>query len=60
MLFRKLLDSIDLNTENIDILKIDVEGYSYQVLDGAKETINKFKPIIQLEILSKKKCLQKI
>ncbi len=56
---QKTLDSIDLNTENIDILKIDVEGYSYQVLDGAKETINKFKPIIQLEILSKKNVYKK-
>lgn len=51
---QKTLDSIDLNIKNIDVLKIDVEGYSYEVLQGAKETINKFNPIIQLEILSKK------
>ena len=48
------MDSIDLNIKNIDILKIDVEGYSYEVLQGAKETINKFNPIIQLEVLSRK------
>lgn len=51
---QKTLDSVDLNIKNIDILKIDVEGYSYEVLQGAKETINKFNPIIQLEVLSRK------
>jgi len=52
---QKTIDSLNLNLESLDILKIDVEGYSYQVLLGAKNTIAMFKPVIQLEILSRKK-----
>jgi len=33
------------NIENIDVLKIDTEGYEYKVLIGAKEEINKIKYI---------------
>lgn len=46
---------------NIDFIKIDVEGAEGLVLDGARKSIKKFKPIIQLEfnklteILGKKK-----
>ena len=54
---QKTIDSLNLNLESLDILKIDVEGYSYQVLLGAKNTIAMFKPVIQLEILSRKKIL---
>ncbi len=38
-----------LNLEKIDLLKIDVEGHEFNVLDGLKETIFKFKPIVCLE-----------
>ena len=55
---QKTLDSIELNIENIDVLKIDVEGYSYEVLKGAKNTIENFLPLIQLEILAKKRYLK--
>ncbi|RLE24380.1 MAG: hypothetical protein DRJ65_09960 [Acidobacteria bacterium] len=34
----------------LDYLKIDVEGAEQQVLLGAKETIEKFRPIIQMEV----------
>ncbi len=37
------------NFENIDFIKIDVEGYELNVLKGAKETILKNKPYIILE-----------
>lgn len=35
--------------ENIDFMKIDVHGSEYMVLQGAKETIMKWKPLIQIE-----------
>jgi FkbM family methyltransferase len=34
----------------LDYLKIDVEGAEAQVLAGAKETISKYRPIIQVEV----------
>jgi FkbM family methyltransferase len=40
----------DLNLTGIDFIKIDVEGYESFVLDGAIETIKKFRPIILIEI----------
>jgi len=42
------LDS--LNLSDVDIIKIDVEGYELDVLQGAEQTILKDKPIIQLEV----------
>ena len=47
----KRLDSFDLYC---DILKIDVEGFELEVLNGAIETIKKFRPRIILEVHSKK------
>ncbi len=38
-----------LNLSRCDFMKIDVEGMEESVLKGAKETIEKFKPIIYLE-----------
>ena len=49
----------DLNLEKVDILKIDVEGFELNVLNGSIETIKKFKPRIILETHSKelrRKC----
>lgn len=37
------------NFENVDVLKIDVEGLEIDVLQGAKHTIAKCKPIIVIE-----------
>lgn len=42
------LDSLDIKT-NIDLIKIDVEGAEYLVLEGAKETITGKTPIIIFE-----------
>ena len=34
----------------LDFIKIDVEGYEYFVLDGAKKTLNSFRPIVMFEL----------
>ncbi len=34
----------------LDIIKIDVDGYDFKVLQGAKKTISKFKPVIYIEL----------
>ncbi len=45
----KTLDSY--NFQNVDIIKIDVEGFEYDVMLGAIETIKKWKPIVQVEMV---------
>jgi FkbM family methyltransferase len=42
-----------LNLERIDMVKIDVEGAEYNVLQGANHVINRFRPIFLVEIKSK-------
>ena len=51
------LDSYAL--EQVDILKIDVEGFEFEVIQGAENTIRSLKPRIILETHSKelrRKC----
>jgi len=43
------LDDIDFNDEKVNFIKIDVEGHEIQLLEGAKKTIQKHKPIIAFE-----------
>tara|TARA_B100000900_G_scaffold342815_1_gene306351 strand:+ start:48 stop:623 length:576 start_codon:yes stop_codon:yes gene_type:complete len=35
---------------HVDVIKIDVEGYELSVLNGAKQTITKQKPLLQIEM----------
>ena len=35
--------------KKLDFIKIDVEGYEYQVMKGGEKSIKKFKPIIMYE-----------
>ena len=42
------LDNIQI--KNIGFIKIDVEGHELEVIKGAKETINKYNPILLVEI----------
>ena len=45
-----MIESGTLNLDRIDFIKIDVEGFEFQVLKGAVRAINQFKPkYIQLE-----------
>ena len=40
-----------LNLKNVDFIKIDTEGYNMPVLKGMEETIEKYSPVIQIELL---------
>lgn len=37
----------------LDLIRMDVEGYELQILEGAKQIIKKFKPMMQIEIHTK-------
>ncbi|WP_338793307.1 FkbM family methyltransferase [Bernardetia sp. MNP-M8] len=39
----------EMKIERLDFIKIDVEGFEYQVLVGLKESINRFRPSIVFE-----------
>lgn len=39
----------DLGLEDCSLIQLDTEGYEYNILLGAKNTIEKFKPLISLE-----------
>ena len=40
---------INIIKEKINLLKIDVEGHEFEVIQGSKDTIKKFRPIIIFE-----------
>lgn len=54
------LDEYCKNFSRLDLLKIDVEGYEFKVLRGGQNTIQKFKPIIILELSLYIKDIEKI
>ena len=44
----------ELNIDkNISLIKIDVEGHEWEVLEGSQHTINRHKPIIYIEVWDK-------
>ena len=45
----KTLDSLNITEDRIDLIKIDVEGMDSEVLLGAADTIEKYKPLIAIE-----------
>ena len=53
----RTLDSItsSLKITQVDYLKIDVEGFDYEVLKGARKTILKSTPVIQFEYIPRDK-----
>jgi len=52
-------DTIDnIISEKVDFIKVDVEGFEYNVLKGAKNTISKYKPDIFLEYNNNNKIVE--
>ena len=49
----KSLSNVKFN-EGVDVIKIDVEGYGYEVLQGSCEYLKDNSPVLQVEVLSKK------
>lgn len=61
----KSLDSI--NIKKVDLIKIDVEGFEYNVLKGCQKTIKKYRPFLivemntgrsEIEFKNRQKCLE--
>tara|TARA_B100001121_G_scaffold53929_1_gene47402 strand:+ start:22347 stop:23093 length:747 start_codon:yes stop_codon:yes gene_type:complete len=48
------IDNLFTFNDHIDVFKIDVEGYSFEVLQGACEYLKNNSPALQVEILSRK------
>lgn len=44
------------NIQRIDFIKVDIEGFEYQLLQGARESIKRFKPTLFLEICDSALC----
>ena len=42
------------NIVDVDFIKIDVEGHELEVIRGAIETLKKFKPVLFMEVISRR------
>lgn len=40
----------ELNLNTVDFLRMDVEGFEYYIFEGLKTTLERFKPLIQIEL----------
>ncbi len=45
--------------KNLDLIKIDVEGAEYKVIEGGKKVIKNFKPIMIIEIMKQNYSIKK-
>ena len=55
------VDTIDnLISEKVDFIKLDIEGAEQDAIDGAKETIKKYKPILAICVYHKAEDWYKI
>ena len=39
-----------LELKRLDLIRIDLEGYEFEIFQGAKSTLEKFKPMLQIEV----------
>ena len=48
----KRLDTFldELNIDHVDFVRMDVEGYEFHIIQGMKDTIQKSKPMFQIEV----------
>jgi hypothetical protein len=44
------IDQYSKDFIQLDLIKIDVDGYDYRVLLGAQKAIKKFKPVVMIEL----------
>ena len=42
------IDEIKLN--KLNLIKLDLEGYEYEIFEGAQKTLSKLKPMLQIEV----------
>ena len=54
----KTLDSF--NFSNVSLMKIDIEGYEIEALNGAKETIQQNKPVLIIEVFDGPQTSEKL
>ena len=40
----------ELKLEKLDLIRIDLEGYEFEIFNGARNTLVKFKPMLQIEV----------
>jgi len=52
---KKLDDMPEINAQTVNAIKIDVEGFEYEVLQGAKKLLQKDKPVIYCEVWDNEK-----
>jgi len=42
------IEELELN--KLDLIRVDLEGYEFEIFEGAKNTLSKLKPMLQIEI----------
>jgi hypothetical protein len=42
--------------DRVDVIKVDVECMEHVVLEGARDTLNRYRPVVFLEVLSEADC----